>query len=109
MLTVGHIIPKSKGGRWVLHNLRPLCHVCNTKEGTCIARLCADPDLFNFHLKGKKVRRISENLFDNESETVIIDRVFLTKHPTKSSKNNYVFGFLETSQTYPANKVYFVE
>lgn len=108
MLTVGHIIPKSKGGKWVLDNLRPLCHVCNTKEGTCIARLCADPDLFNFYLKGKKVRRMSEHPFDNGNETAIIDRVFLTNHP-KKSKNNYVFGFSDNTQTYPANNVYFLE
>jgi len=103
MLTVGHIIPKSKGGKWVLHNLRPLCHVCNTKEGTCIARLCADAVLFDAHLKGKTVKRMSGKPFANGKQTAIIDRTFIIK-----PKDGYMLGFSDNSQTYPANKVSFV-
>jgi len=110
MLTVGHIIPKSKGGKWVLDNLRPLCHVCNTKEGTCIARLCADPLLFDAHLNGKTVKRMSGKPFVNGNETAIINRVFISKHNKGNKhKDMFVFGFSDNSQTYPANKVCFID
>jgi 5-methylcytosine-specific restriction endonuclease McrA len=32
-LTLGHIIPRSKGGRYSLDNLRLLCGPCNQAEG----------------------------------------------------------------------------
>ncbi len=31
-MSVDHIFPKSKGGRYVLENLQPMCSVCNTKK-----------------------------------------------------------------------------
>jgi hypothetical protein len=30
MMTIDHIIPKSKGGENTLENLQPMCHTCNT-------------------------------------------------------------------------------
>jgi 5-methylcytosine-specific restriction endonuclease McrA len=30
----GHIIPKSKGGRKILENLRPICSSCNVRMGS---------------------------------------------------------------------------
>lgn len=32
-MTLDHIIPKSKGGKRNLENLRPLCRKCNNKRG----------------------------------------------------------------------------
>jgi len=32
-MTIDHIIPKSKGGKKNLENLRPLCRKCNGKRG----------------------------------------------------------------------------
>ena len=29
----GHIIPKSKGGKKILENLRPICSTCNVRMG----------------------------------------------------------------------------
>lgn len=33
MLTVDHILPKSKGGKNNLENLQPMCYDCNTEKG----------------------------------------------------------------------------
>jgi hypothetical protein len=30
----GHIIPESKGGKLILHNLKPICQSCNSSMGT---------------------------------------------------------------------------
>ena len=32
LMTIDHIIPKSKGGNNSLENLQPMCHTCNTKK-----------------------------------------------------------------------------
>lgn len=34
LMTVDHILPKSKGGTYNLDNLRPMCETCNNKLGT---------------------------------------------------------------------------
>jgi len=33
MMTVDHIVPKSKGGLRTLDNLQPMCENCNVKKG----------------------------------------------------------------------------
>jgi HNH endonuclease len=37
LMTIDHIIPKSKGGKNTLENLQPMCHTCNTKKADKIA------------------------------------------------------------------------
>lgn len=32
LMTIDHIIPKSKGGLNTLENLQPMCHTCNTRK-----------------------------------------------------------------------------
>ena len=32
LMTIDHIMPKSKGGTNSLENLQPMCHSCNTKK-----------------------------------------------------------------------------
>lgn len=32
LMTIDHIIPKSKGGTNTIENLQPMCHTCNTKK-----------------------------------------------------------------------------
>jgi 5-methylcytosine-specific restriction endonuclease McrA len=32
LMTIDHIVPKSKGGKNTLENLQPMCHTCNTKK-----------------------------------------------------------------------------
>lgn len=36
LMTVDHIIPKSKGGPMTLDNLRPMCRTCNSRRGNDI-------------------------------------------------------------------------
>lgn len=33
LMNVDHIVPKSRGGKKVLHNLVPSCYKCNSKKG----------------------------------------------------------------------------
>jgi 5-methylcytosine-specific restriction endonuclease McrA len=100
MLTVGHIIPACRGGRNELHNLRPLCHRCNTKEGKEFHHLLKDSKLFQEHCKGKKVKRQSGNNFQDGQYIATIDSIFI------SDKIIY-FGFVGDF-TYPANKTIFI-
>lgn len=67
MLTVGHIIPRSKGGPSSISNYRPLCNVCNSKEGNSVIHLCVDDDMFEKHLKGKPAYKNSKLLGTIES------------------------------------------
>jgi len=32
LMTIDHIVPKSKGGLNTIENLQPMCHTCNTKK-----------------------------------------------------------------------------
>lgn len=36
MMTIDHIVPKSKGGNNDIDNLQPMCHTCNTKKADTI-------------------------------------------------------------------------
>ena len=36
MMTIDHIIPKSKGGNNDINNLQPMCNTCNTKKADTI-------------------------------------------------------------------------
>jgi hypothetical protein len=42
MITVDHIIPKSRGGGNELANLQPMCFPCNTRKGNNLERPCTD-------------------------------------------------------------------
>jgi len=46
MMTQGHIIPASKGGKKHIDNLRPLCHICNHKEGSDVSWMLDDLEMF---------------------------------------------------------------
>lgn len=37
LMTVDHILPKSKGGKMTLENLQPMCQTCNTVKGNTYA------------------------------------------------------------------------
>ncbi len=43
MMTVDHILPKSKGGKNNLENLQPMCYDCNTEKGDKYADVAATP------------------------------------------------------------------
>lgn len=42
MITVDHIIPKSRGGGDELANLQPMCFPCNTRKGNKLEKPCTD-------------------------------------------------------------------
>ena len=37
LMTIDHIIPKSKGGKNSIENLQPMCHTCNTKKADTLS------------------------------------------------------------------------
>lgn len=76
MMTVGHIIPASKGGKVTSDNVRPLCHKCNYKEGSGLQHVCEDPKLFYNHVQGKTVKKINGNTFSNGKMVAIIKDFF---------------------------------
>ena len=100
MLTVGHIIPASHGGKFELSNLRPLCHKCNTKEGNSFKHILDDPNLFETHCKGKQIKRASGNNFQDNQSTATIESIF-------SSKGTIYFG-LVGGFTYPTKSSIFI-
>lgn len=98
MLTLGHIIPISRGGSKKFTNIRPLCYSCNQKEGNFFDHFFYDSSLFITHLYGKQVERLSKNPFQDGSKTAKIVRIF------KSENDNKIyFGFVG-GFTHPANK-----
>lgn len=102
MLTRGHIIPRSKGGKKTLCNLRPLCHVCNHKESDSLSTVCKIPEIVSNNILGKTVRRISRNPFQNGQETVKILKVY---HHEIENRPYFSFG---EDLTYPLDKVFFI-
>jgi 5-methylcytosine-specific restriction endonuclease McrA len=36
LMTIDHILPKSKGGSNSIENLQPMCHTCNTQKADII-------------------------------------------------------------------------
>jgi hypothetical protein len=79
MLTVGHIVPKSRGGSNELSNLRPLCHICNKMEGCGFGHICEDDELFEQHLKGAIVRKTSGAPFHNGKKSVVVTGKFKSR------------------------------
>lgn len=100
MLTVGHIIPACRGGKFELPNLRPLCNRCNKKEGKGFQHILNDPVLFESHCKGKQVKRNSGNPFQDNQLIATIETIFI-------SDNVIYFGFIG-GFTYPADKCNFI-
>jgi hypothetical protein len=99
MLTLGHIIPKARGGDDSDENIRPLCHVCNYAEGAGFEHFLEEPELFDKLLRGKYARRMNGNPFQNGRKYAKIDRIFISPH----HQNKLYFGFVE-GFTYNANK-----
>jgi len=102
MLTRGHIIPKALGGKKTLENLRPLCHQCNSDEGSSLETVCSIPELFSNHIRGKVVRRLSGNPFQDGRMTATILDVY------KSPKTRKLFFFFLGGFTYPIDRVFFL-
>lgn len=99
MLTRGHIVPHSKGGPATFDNLRPLCHICNLKEGSSLVPLIKDIKKFEVYLKGKEAICRSGNPFQNGELVATIDSAFFdTKQQIYCIK--FTQGF-----TYPADKI----
>lgn len=102
MLTRGHIIPKALGGKKTLENLRPLCHTCNSDEGSSLETVCSIPELFANHIRGKVVRRLSKNPFQDGKMTATIVDIY------KSPKTGKLCFFFLGGFTYPCDKVFFL-
>jgi hypothetical protein len=60
-LTRGHIIPLGVGGKDSEYNIRPLCHLCNDREGSSCFHLIYKPLLFEAVVKGYKVAVLKPN------------------------------------------------
>lgn len=105
MLTVGHIVPKSNGGKDQMFNFRPLCHVCNKEEGANFDHILNSEELFNQCCRGKQIMKRNKQTqqFQNGLWIVTINRIF------RSDRDGKVyFGFNEGGFTYPATKVKFI-
>lgn len=99
MLTLGHIIPISRGGhKTFASNIRPLCHSCNQKEGNSFDHFFHDSSLFAAHLYEKWARRLSKNPFQDGNKTAQITRIF------KSEKDGKIYFGFNGGFTYPANR-----
>lgn len=105
MLTVGHIVPKANGGKDQMFNLRPLCHVCNNKEGTNFDHILDSEELFKQCCLGRRVMKGSKQTqqFQNGAWIMTINRIFRSEQDGK-----IYFGFTEGGFTYPATKVRFI-
>lgn len=102
MLTVGHIIPKSKGGKMTDDNIRPLCHICNHKEGFTINHVAENEQWFNTLIKDKPVKRKSKNVFQNGETVAIIKDKFV------SENDGLLYFVFVGGFTYDANKCIFL-
>jgi len=102
-ITVGHIIPKSRGGEFKMKNLRPLCYNCNASDGNKFDFLLKETNLIPV-VVGKKVKRKSGDKFQNGAEIVTISSVFQGKD------SKVYFGFLDSERrfSYKANNCVFV-
>jgi hypothetical protein len=102
-LTLGHIIPACKGGKYEPKNIRPLCEKCNLEEGphinekflTSIYYLCS---IFN----NRKIRRCSGHKFKSGYNTAVINGVFKSE-----LTNEWCFSTI-CGSTIPVEKTFFL-
>lgn len=99
-LTMGHIIPKSAGGK-LGKNIRPLCNKCNCDEGSGFDHLLEDRALFESHCLGFLVKRKNGNRFQDGKRTASIKHIF------RSEKDGRIYFSFVGGFTYEANKVIF--
>jgi len=102
MLTVGHIIPKSKGGTYEMWNIRPLCHECNFAEGHGLHTALNNVDFVQEHIIGAFVKRKSKQPFKNGEFRSKILKVY------KHHKTDEFRFSLDCDQTILANSAKFV-
>ena len=102
-LTLGHIIPACKGGKYEPRNVRPLCEKCNVEEGphinekflTSIYHFCS---IFN----NRKIRRCSGHKFKSGYNTAVINGVFKSE-----ITNEWCFSTI-CGSTIPVEKTFFL-
>lgn len=100
-LTVGHIIPRSSGGKDHLDNYRPLCYPCNYKEGNSFYHMLLNPALFEQYCKNRLVYKKNRGNFK--------DGEFLAQISGIKMINKRVYFVFTDEGTYPADSVIFVK
>lgn len=64
LMTIDHIVPKSKGGKNNIENLQPCCHECNSKKG------CKDNEEFKKELEANKALLDSTGAIPKEASSM---------------------------------------
>lgn len=103
-LTRGHIIPSANRGSGNMSNLRPLCNLCNVREGSNFKHLFKDPKLFETHCLGKTVRAKNKIFIAPGHASGVIAGICRIPSPD-CMRVHFIF---EEGFSYPAKKVEFL-
>jgi len=86
LMTIDHILPKSRGGGNNINNYQPMCQPCNSKKGNKVG--INDTDLLNAVLPGNKNKLAIVVLGDKQNFTSIISsRAALTQHINQTNES----------------------